>query len=391
MLFGLRGIRPMNADLLYRRLDAARRRFLQTRSVGDIARSIGVLSGKWLRSDNSHRRRAIRRLRQLGYPEPIARSTLDDLFGQLRWSHLMRILRSEIGNPGFLDGFCRDRSSNRLRLARGPGVVTQVFPSNVPTAPIFSCVLAMLVKSASIAKTSSRSVGILDLYLQSLRLHDKGLAACCHLLAAGDRGCIKAIAGRSDLAVIYGSDRTVERFKKGLGGCQTRVIGYGHKTSFGFYLRDAFLPARLSRLAQKTALDVSAFNQEGCLSPKIFFVQCSDSVRLELFCRLLNESLASVWKDRQKRLCARGVWSMHRSKIAEGLTAVRGGRGPSVTRVPGTSWQIVKTDIDGSLDYLDQIHVVCLAVFGKTEPVLKLLEASRKHLQAVSLCGAKPA
>ena len=78
------------------------------------------------------------------------------------------------------------------------------------------------------------------------------------------------------------------------GGCLSgaRFLAYGNRVSFGYVASAVLSGLKARRVAERAAADVVAWNQLGCLSPHVFYVQDGGAVSPEQFAELLAEKLA---------------------------------------------------------------------------------------------------
>ena len=155
---------------------------------------------------------------------------------------------------------------------------------------------------------------------------------------------------------VHGSDETVNSVRSRLPG-SVRLLAYGHQLSFGIVGAEMLSSYSARKAAEKAAHDVTAWNQLGCLSPHVFYVEDSGAVSPEAFGELLAEALAACEaKDPRGPLPSEsaaqiaGTRSLYevreaRSRVAheEAMTAPRGVFFPApdhVTRVwssPGST------------------------------------------------------
>lgn len=258
------------------------------RPIRQIARSLGALSEKWLKENFPYRRRAIQTLqKKCGYPAAMAREILDDLFSQLTGRKLWALLGSEIGNPQVLDGFQKDRKNKRSVRAFGPKTILHVFAANVPNPSIVSVVLGLLVKSRNIAKVSSDDSGLLKIYTESLKAHDSILAKDISIFS-GRGASLEKTLRRSCALIVYGTKQTIDHFSKKVSPEQI-FIPYGHRMSFGLYLKGSLSET----LAKKTAKDLWLMDRKGCLSPLVIFIQAKGKI-FEDFRTALSLELLSL-------------------------------------------------------------------------------------------------
>jgi hypothetical protein len=88
--------------------------------------------------------------------------------------------------------------------------------------------------------------------------------------------------------LVYGSDATIAQVAQ-LTNNNTRFLGYGNRISFGIVLDGA----DLDKAARGTAMDMAIFDQQGCLSPQLIFVEGSTE-DADRFSALLGTHLNSL-------------------------------------------------------------------------------------------------
>ncbi len=281
-------------------------------NLRDTVRTLGALSGKWMRRDFLSRRRAITQLvRVSGFSEKMAHAMLDTLFCELTTPKLQTLLRAELQSPGVLDGFVRDARNHRFVHARAPENIVHVFSSNIPNAAITSIVMGLLIGSRNIAKVSRRDEGILGIYLDSLRAHDPVLWKRCAIV--NGRAEASHLMKQAGLVVVYGNDESLEEIRKSIPA-KTPFVGYGHRVSFALILHEALSKEGAVRLAKKTAYDVWMADQRGCLSPVIVFTQQGGKVYPRDFAGMVALQLDRIEK---------GEHSKPRRSMTDTLSAVR--------------------------------------------------------------------
>lgn len=113
------------------------------------------------------------------------------------------------------------------------------------------------------------------------------------LLAAASPGTFEIVAElqphSGDHVFAYGSDRTLAEFEAAL---PAGVVFHGHGFGMGVAVVDEDTLARPSDLAQRLALDTVAFDQRGCLSPRLVLVDCEVGRAREFARDLAKELLA---------------------------------------------------------------------------------------------------
>ncbi len=218
----------------------------------------------------------------------MAQFILDDCFSQLTSQSLLQLLEEELGDPLVLDAFRPKRHGRGVTRAYGPRIITHILPGNVPSISVISLVCALLVKSASIAKISGKdsTPSLAKLFVKGLQSVDETLAQSITLTQSTQMAEALRVA---DLVILYGSNQTIEALHPQIPP-ETRVIVHGPKVSLGIVARE-----EISRqVADNAAWDIALYDQVGCLSPHVYYVeQGGDNPPID-FARWVGEALEKI-------------------------------------------------------------------------------------------------
>src|SRR5690606_34315602 len=99
----------------------------------------------------------------------------------------------------------------------------------------------------------------------------------------------------ADCVVASGSDETIEALRRSVPS-RTRFLGYGHRVSAAYIAREMLGPNEEQRVVEAAAADVVAWDQLGCLSPHVIYVETGGLQPPEGFAKPLAEELARVEK-----------------------------------------------------------------------------------------------
>ncbi len=179
----------------------------------------------------------------------------------------------------------------------GPRVRVTGFPTtsvllagSIPMPTLLSLALPLALHSPTLAKSASRDPVTAGLFRESVLAVDEALGAALEVLSfsSSDPVCSDAFLD-ADCVVATGSDETIaavaRRTRPG-----ARLVRYGHRLSIGVVADAAMSDETLADAAQALALDVSLWDQLGCLSPVAVFYLGSGS---EVFAERLSEALAA--------------------------------------------------------------------------------------------------
>lgn len=222
-----------------------------------------------------------------GYDPDMVRLFLHRYIKSFRKEQLMRIVEESFPNPAVLEGF-RPKRTGGLTRAYGPAVVTHIFSGNVPLLPLWSLIASLLLKSATVGKLSSSEPLYASLFAESLREVDPQLADTIAIVwwQGGEEAIEQVAYGCSDAVIAYGHDQTMRAIQSKLPA-HVRFHPHGHKVSFGVIAREALSATTAQRSARLAAHDAIWFDQQGCLSPHVFFVERGGRYAPREFARLL--------------------------------------------------------------------------------------------------------
>jgi hypothetical protein len=166
-------------------------------------------------------------------------------------------LTSELGDAGALDDFTP--AAGRLTKAIAPKIIVHILSGNTPAAALQTLIRGLLLGARNLCKLPSSGLPEVGEFIAALPPELQTLVECSVELPEG-------WLDSADAVIVFGSDATISHFRK-LVAPEKTFVGYGHKVSFGVVFDD---PECTS--ADGAARDASLFDQQGCLSPHVFFV-----------------------------------------------------------------------------------------------------------------------
>ncbi len=287
---------PAQLGEIMDRVAAARDAYLAVAPIAQIVESVDRAISRWLDPCSRSRRLAERALPAItGYSEPMVRKGLPGYLATFRRENLWRLLEAELGDPGFLDEFRPRGRLGGYSRAYGPRLATHVFAGNVPGLPAQSLVAALLAKAACLGKAASEEPLFPVLFAASLAEVDPRLGACLAVTCwpGGDEVLERVAFGRAEAVIAYGSEAAIASIRARVGG-ETRLVVYGHKLSFGVIGREALAADRLAETAARAAYDAAKYDQQGCLSPHLYYVERGGETSPRQFAAALATALAAA-------------------------------------------------------------------------------------------------
>lgn len=333
--------------LLGKQVDAlleARDEHLAERPVEEIVRAVDAVAGRLLDPADPLRQAAEAALPLVTGSSPaMVRRVLDGMAADWRAPRLERLLRAELGDPGVLDGFRPHPGAGRRSRAYGPRLATHVFSGNVPGIAVTSLIRALLVKAASLGKTAAGEPLLPALFARGLAEVDAGLGRCLAVTywPGGDAEMERVALAGADAVIVYGGREAVAAIRAKAPPA-ARFLGYGHKLSFGLVAREALERDGARALAERAALDVATFDQQGCVSPHLFYAEQGGEVSPAEWAELLAAALRRLEAELPRGALSPGEASSIRQLRGEAEFAAISGQGVEVhASAEGTAWTVI--------------------------------------------------
>ncbi len=279
-----------------RRLKSARADYLERLPVRRVVALLDRVATRWLDPASPYRREAEDLLPCItGYSEPAIRKGLISSLASLREENVLRLLETELAQPLVLDRFVPRGAAGGETRAFGPRLTVQIWSGNVPGLPAQSLLSALLVKSASLGKVASEEPLFPTLLAESIAEVDPRLAECLTInyWQGGDEQREAIAFEQADAVIAYGTERAIESVRARVP-TGTRFIAYGHKLSFGAIAREALGPDRFLDTVDRAAYDVVKYDQQGCLSPHLFYVESGGESSPRQFAEALSARLGDL-------------------------------------------------------------------------------------------------
>jgi hypothetical protein len=228
------------------------------------------------------------------------------------------------------------------------------------------------------------------LFAHALREEDAALADALAVVywPGGSTALEAAALASADVVTAYGSDESV-RVLRALTPITARFVAYHHRMSVGIVGRAVLTSTSVETAAADVAHAVALFDQRGCVSPQIVFVEEDGEVSPEGFAEALGRALSQVEArlptgprdvgDASRLQQARGT-----AELLEGTGAakiVHGGRDP---------WTVV---LDKAQEAGADLGVTPAGRFVRLRTIADAMEVPARlsplalHLQTVGVAG----
>jgi hypothetical protein len=324
-----------------------RETYLANRSTQSLVNFLGELAENWLEPEFPFRKFAFENAAKTGFSRATLQKGLDNFFRQLTRENFNSLLIQEFGDAKRLDQICAtsiEEKFSRAAIARAPEFQVHICAGNIPNPTLTGIVFSLLLRSAQFVKCASGSSFLPRLFAHSIYDADPKLGACLEIAEwrGGNHDLENALFAEADCVTATGNDETLEKIRKHLP-LKTKFISYGHRVSFGFVAGEVLHGSRAKKIVAAAADDIIAWNQLGCLSPHVIYVQLGGEISPEHFAQLLAEEL-----ERREQIEPRGeLPAEHAAAIASrrGIYEVRAAHSPELTRhffsKDSTAWTVV--------------------------------------------------
>jgi hypothetical protein len=282
-----------------RALADARERTLARRPVAEIVGVIDHVAGRLLDPADGLRGTAEAALPAItGYSPEMVRRVIDRMAADWRTDRSMELLRIDLGDAAALDGFVARPGGRGKAMAFGPRLAAHVFSGNVPGVAVTSIVRSLLVKAATIGKTAAGEPLLPALFARAVAEADPELGACLAVAywPGEETELTRAATESAEAVIVYGAREAVDGVRA-VSPPSARFVAYGPRLSFAAVGRERLSGDEAAAVARAAALDAATFDQQGCVSPHVVYVESGGEVDPRAWAALLAREMAALERD----------------------------------------------------------------------------------------------
>jgi len=369
-----------------------RERYLAHRSTHGLVKVLTEVARNWLSPEYALRRLALERgPATTGFSRPTLARGLDAFFRQMTPEACQALLEQDLGYGLRLDEMVSseaERKSQRASLATGPELLVHIAAGNLPSPTLSAVVLGVLVRSAQFVKCASGTSLVPRLFAHSLYEAEPKLGACLEVAEwRGGNGDLEtALFHEAACVTATGSGETLAAIRPRLPA-RVRFLAYGHRVSFAYVTGGMLNGLSARKVAGQAAADVTAWNQQGCLSPHVIYVEHGGAAPPDQFAELLAEEL-----ERREETEPRGELPVEAAAAIASRRAfyeVRAAHSPDTRHWcsrNSTAWTVVyEADPRFQVSCLNRfIYVKCVKDLGEA---LQNAESVRGQVSTVGLAA----
>lgn len=322
---------------------------------------------------------------ELAWPEALSRETLAGMARGWTRAALLSVLEREFGGTEPLDGWVAGDTGalpGRRRRAAGPPLLLVVHAGNVPGVAVTAALRGLLVRSGVLCRAPAAEPGLLACFARALAAESSLLGRCVATTwwpAAHDAPWAEWVK-RSGKVIVYGGEAAVEGVRDRVPA-HVDLVAYGPRVGVAAVLPDAPLEEAASALAR----DVCAYEQQGCVSPRLAYAVGRDAAELgRALAKALEREVGRLPRPAPDAATAVAV----RSARAEAEFAALGGRPVRLeTSGEAPTWTVVVGGDPRRSDPLPRfvrVHPV-----GDVAELERLLAPLEGRVQSVGYAGTK--
>lgn len=328
-----------------------------------------------------------------GYDAEMVRLGLTGFFKTFRAPQLRRFVAEDFANPLVLDGFQPAAKGGAVR-AFGPDLLVHSWAGNVPALALWSFVCGLLVKAGNIGKLPSAEPLFAGWFAQLLAEVHPPLADCFAVVwwkGAGGEDA-DALYAQADTVLAYGGNDALDAIRRRLP-VTTRFLPHGHKLGFGLVGAGALDTLDAPPLARLAAWDVMRYDQQGCYSPHVFYVQRGGAVSPRGFADYLAAELANLHRCFPRRPLpvdeAAAVAHWRQGIEWKALSAAPGAPpGAQLIGAPADAWSVAYADTLGPLAPTALQRTVQVVAVDTLDDVPPVVARHRPFLQTAGVAAA---
>ena len=273
-----------------------REKYLAPRKTSEIVQILCEVAAGWLQRENKFRRLAIELgPEHTGFSREILERGLDDFFWRFTPENFQALLDQDLGAGAIvLNG--EEISHHSPPVTRhffhGPQFLVHIAAGNIPNPALMSLTLGLLTQSAQFMKCATGASLLPRLFAHSIYESDPKLGTCLELAEwpGGNQWLESALFANADCVTATGSDKTLAAVQLRVPS-KARFLGYGQRVSFGLVTREVLRDETVAEIVSRAADDVIAWDQNGCLSPHVIYVEERGVVESDRFAALLAAEL----------------------------------------------------------------------------------------------------
>ncbi len=366
-----------------------RARYMVDRTTAQMVKSISKIAAEWLVKDYPIRLETLLHgPSQTGFSLEVLTQGLDDYFSGITEQSLFGLIEQDLGHRERLDGMVThggEQSRLCAAMTNGPELMGHLTGGVLPNSTFTNIFLGLLLRSSQFVKCAQGTSFLPRMLAHSIYHTDHKLGACLEIAEwkGGTRSLEDALFQQLDCLTVTGSSETITNLRRTIPA-RLKLVGHGHQMSVGYIAAEVMTLQDTRELVRRVVYDVSAWDQLGCLSPQVIYVEKNGSVSPTMFAEFLAEEL----RTNESRIPRAPLEIAMSAKIASlrGFYEVRSVTGSTQiwSSQGSTSWTVVY-DPDSDVHPSCQHRFIFVKPIEGLEQMLQNLDPFRGQLSTVGL------
>lgn len=332
--------------------------------------------------------------KNISFSAPVIEKSLDLIPEILDKQTLLKRMNLEMFLPYAMETAVERRGYDGLVRAVPRGVVLHVGAGNVFLGILDSMILGILTKNVNVVKLSSSGSGFMNIFTEALKeTDDKGIISKSVAVLSwkgGDELLEKKILEHADAVFVWGGYDAVQSYKK-LAPINTRVEGFGPKTSFGIVFESAIKNYGLAGIARKAAKDACLWDQAACSSlHTLYFIEPDKNKHEGIIKNFIKEE-AKAFSDFQKILPQGKLSDDEKTEITRARETAKADKALAAAEYessfPKTDWTVIY-EKDPAYRISPLNRVLYVKAVEKLENLKTLLTPYKGYLQTAGVAGS---
>lgn len=273
-----------------------RQLYLAHRSTQSLVETLAGLAKSWLDPEFAFRKLVLEEgPKATGFSRATLTTGLEIFFKRLTPEAFEELLVQDLGHIRRLDHFAataQEQKQARASVVVAPELLVHFAAGTLPNPTWMSMILGVLTRSAQFVKCASGGGFLPRLFAHSLYHIDPKLGACLEVAEwrGGNDSLEQALFAEANCVTATGTDETLVEIRRRIPA-NVRFLGHGFRVSFAYIAHEALSGHQVGKVAERAAQDIAAWNQLGCLSPHVIYIQAGGTVAGDKFAGLLAEML----------------------------------------------------------------------------------------------------
>ncbi len=199
-----------------------------------------------------------------------------------------------------------------------------------------------------------------------------------------DGGGAAALHAEADTVLAYGGNQTLQALRQRLP-VTTRFLPHGHKLGFGMVGAQALDTLKAPAVARLAAWDVMRYDQQGCYSPHVFYVERGAPVPPRAFADYLAAELANL----QRRFARRPLELEEGAAVARWQQSVEwSGDEQQLLGPVDAPWSVAYSDSLQPLAPTALYRTIAVVGVDRLDDAVPVVAAQRDYLQTAGIAAS---